>query len=185
MAPRPRLRPQTAGIIIAILAVVVLAVDQFTKYLALTGLPLEQLVPVWGDVLGLYLIRNSGAAFSFGSGVTWIFTLALAAVVVVIVVLAVRIRSRAWAIVLGLLLGGVLGNLGDRLFRDPGFGVGHVVDFISTPWMWFWTTPAIYNVADMFIVTSMIAVAVLVVSGLRLDGTRERGRRDADDVRED
>lgn len=174
MAPRPALRPATAGTVTAILAVGVLAVDQFTKYLALTRLPAEQLVPVWGDAFGLFLIRNSGAAFSFGSGVTWIFTLALAAVAVVIVVLTTRVRSRAWAVVFGLLLGGVLGNLGDRLFRDPGFGVGHVVDFISTPWMWFWTTPAIYNVADVFIVTMMIAVAVLVVAGLRLDGTRER-----------
>jgi signal peptidase II len=63
----------------------------------------------------------------------------------------------------------VLGNLTDRLLREPGFAVGHVVDFISTPWM----MPAIYNVADIFIVTMMIGVAVLVLIGLRLDGTRE------------
>src|SRR6185437_11869904 len=108
--------------------------------------------------------------FSLGSGVTWIFTIALTVVAAAIIVLALRIRSRAWAIVLGLLLGGVLGNLSDRLFREPGFGVGHVVDFISTPWM----MPAIYNVADMFIVTMMIGVAILIVIGLRLDGTRDR-----------
>ncbi|MGO3033496.1 MAG: signal peptidase II, partial [Microbacterium gubbeenense] len=53
-----------------------------------------------------------------------------------------------------------------------GFGVGHVVDFILTPWMWFWTNPAIYNVADMFIVCGMIAVAVLVLIGINFDGTR-------------
>jgi signal peptidase II len=83
--------------------------------------------------------------------------------------------------VLGLLLGGVLGNLTDRLFREPGFAVGHVVDFILTPWMWFWTTPAIYNVADIFVVTMMISVAVLTLVGLRFDGTRERsGDRDAE-----
>ncbi len=181
MAPRSALRPATAGILIAFLAVTVLAVDQLTKYLALAFLPLERLVPVWGDTFSLYLVRNSGAAFSFGSGFTWIFTIALAVVAVVIVVLALRIRSRAWAIILGLLLGGVLGNLSDRLFRDPGFGVGHVVDFISTPWMWFWTTPAIYNVADMFIVTMMIGVAVLVVTGLRFDWTRERKDQAAQD----
>lgn len=180
MSARPTLRPATAGILIAILAVMVLAVDQFTKYLAITFLPPETLVPVLGDFFGLYLIRNSGAAFSFGAGFTWIFTIALAAVAVVIVVTAMRVRSRAWAIVLGLLLGGVLGNLTDRLFREPGFGVGHVVDFVSTPWMWFWTTPAIYNVADCFIVTMMISIAVLVLVGRRLDGTREkRGEADA------
>lgn len=155
----------------------VLAADQFTKYLAIQNLPPEKTVPVLGDLLQFYLVRNPGAAFSLGTGVTWVFTLALAVVAVAIVWLGItRVRSRAWAIVLGLLLGGVLGNLADRLLREPGFAVGHVVDFVSTPWM----MPAIYNVADSFIVTMMIAVAILVVSGLRLDGTRERRARAAD-----
>jgi len=153
----------------------VLAADQFAKLSAIENLPSERVVPVLGDFLQFYLIRNPGAAFSLGEGVTWIFTIALALVAAVIVFLAVtRVRSRLWAVVLGLLLGGVLGNLSDRLFREPGFPVGHVVDFISTPWM----MPAIYNVADMFIVTMMISVALLVLLGLRLDGTREpRGSR--------
>jgi signal peptidase II len=164
----------TAGTLSAILAAAVLAVDQLTKLLAIQNLPLQESVPVLGDFLQLYLVRNPGAAFSLGEGVTWIFTIVLAVVAVVIGVLVVRsVRSRVWATVLGLLLGGVLGNLTDRLLRDPGFGVGHVVDFILTPWMWFWTTPAIYNVADMFIVTMMIAVALLVLLGIRFDGTRE------------
>ena len=170
MSVRPPLRSAAAGIIIASLAVLVLAADQFAKYLAIALLPSEQAVPIIGDALVFYLIRNPGAAFSLGEGVTWIFTIALAVVAVVIAVLARRIHSRAWAIILGLLLGGVLGNLADRLFREPGFPVGHVVDFISTPWM----MPAIYNVADIFIVTMMIGVALLVLIGLRFDGTRER-----------
>jgi signal peptidase II len=173
---RTRLRPATASIIIAILAVLVLAVDQFTKHLALENLPYQEPVRVWGEFLQFYLTRNPGAAFSFGEGVTWVFTIILAAAAVFIVVLAItRVRSRRWAIVLGLLLGGILGNLTDRLIRDPGFLVGHVVDFINTPWMWLGMNPAIYNVADMFIVTMMIGVALLVFIGLRLDGTRERG----------
>ena len=177
MTHRPPLRRAAAGTIIAVLAILVLAADQFAKYLAIQNLPPEEPVHVLGDFLIFYLIRNSGAAFSLGEGVTWVFTLALAVVAVVIVwLLLTRIRSRAWAIVLGLLLGGVLGNLTDRLFREPGFGVGHVVDFINTRWM----MPAIYNVADMFIVTMMIAVAILVVSGLRFDGTRERRGGDQD-----
>lgn len=176
MKVRTPLRSATAGILIAILAVVVLAVDQFTKYLALQNLPYQQPVEVWGDFLQFYLTRNPGAAFSFGEGVTWVFTLILAAAAVFIVVLAItRVRSRRWAIVLGLLLGGILGNLTDRVLREPGFLIGHVVDFINTPWMWLGMNPAIYNVADMFIVTMMIAVALLVLVGLRLDGTRERG----------
>ncbi|MCZ4066843.1 signal peptidase II [Microbacterium sp. H37-C3] len=157
------------------LAAVVLAADQFTKYLALENLPYQREVPVLGEFFQLYLTKNPGAAFSLGTGVTWLFTLALAAVAVVVIVLTVRsVRTRSWAIVLGLLLGGVLGNLTDRLLREPGFLVGHVVDFIHTPWMWLWFPSAIYNVADMFIVTMMISVAVLVVIGIRFDGSRER-----------
>ena len=180
MTSRAPLRASAAGILIAILAVVVLAADQFTKYLALEHLPEREAVPVWGDVLQLYLTFNPGAAFSLGEGVTWVFTLVLAAAAVAIVVLAVtRVRTRSWAIVLGLLLGGILGNLTDRLLRDPGFLVGHVVDFIHTPWLWLGFPAAIYNVADMFIVTMMICVAVLVFRGIRFDGSREHARADA------
>ncbi len=173
-----QLRPPAAGALIAILAVVVLAADQFTKFLALQNLPYREAVPIWGDFLQFYLTRNPGAAFSLGEGVTWVFTIVLAGAALLVIGLAVtRVRSRAWTVILGLLLGGVLGNLTDRLIRDPGFGVGHVVDFIYTPWM----MPAIYNVADMFIVTMMIAVAFLVLRGIHMDGSRERrGAQDED-----
>jgi len=168
-------RTAAAGAIIAILAVVVLAADQFTKYLALENLPYQETVPVVGEFLQLYLTRNPGAAFSLGEGVTWVFSLVMAVAAVVIVILSVtRVRSRAWAVILGLLLGGILGNLTDRLLREPGFLVGHVIDFIHTPWMWLGFPSAIYNIADMFIVTMMISVAVLVLLGVRFDGTREK-----------
>ena len=147
-----------------------LAAEQFVKYLTVENLPLQEPVPVLGEFLQLYYVRNPGAAFSLGSDVTWIFTIALAVVAAVIIWKALGLRSRLWAVVLGCLLGGVLGNLTDRLFRDPGFPMGHVVDMISMPWM----MPAIFNVADIFIVTGMISVALLVVFGLRFDGTRER-----------
>ncbi len=177
MTPRTPLSGPAAGILAAILAATVLAADQFTKHLALENLPYQREVPVLGEAFQLYLTKNPGAAFSLGTGVTWVFTLALAAVAVtVVVVLIRRVRSRLWAVVLGLLLGGVLGNLTDRLFREPGFLVGHVIDFIHTPWLWLWFPSAIYNVADIFIVTTMISVALLVVLGLGLDGTRERRR---------
>ena len=140
------------------------------KYLTIENLPYQEPVPVLGEFLQLYYVRNPGAAFSLGSEVTWIFTIALAVVACVIVWKAFGLKSRLWAVVLGCLLGGVLGNLSDRLFREPGFPVGHVVDMISMPWM----MPAIFNVADIFIVTGMISVALLVVFGLRFDGTRER-----------
>lgn len=147
-----------------------LAADQFVKHLTVENLPLQEPVPVLGEFLQLYFVRNPGAAFSLGSDVTWIFTIALAVVAAVIVWKAFGLRSRLWAVVLGCLLGGVLGNLTDRLLREPGFPMGHVVDMISMPWM----MPAIFNVADIFIVTGMISVALLVVVGLRFDGTRER-----------
>ncbi len=173
-----RLRAAAAGTIIAILALLVLAADQFAKHLAIENLPYQEAVHVIGDFLIFYLTRNPGAAFSLGTGVTWIFTIILAAVAIFIIYLGfTRVRSRRWAVVLGLLLGGVLGNLTDRLVRAPGFGSGHVVDFINTPWM----MPAIYNVADMFIVTMMILVAVLIVAGVRLDGTRERRAATSED----
>ena len=169
--PRNILNRSAAIAIIASLAVVALAADQVSKYFALQNLTPGETVPILGDFLVFVLVFNPGAAFSLGEGVTWVFTIALAAVAIAIVWLMItRVRSRVWAIVLGLLLGGVLGNLTDRLFRDPGFPVGHVVDFISTPWM----MPAIYNVADMFIVCDMIAIALLVLLGLHMDGTRER-----------
>lgn len=154
----------------------VLAADQFVKQLTIENLPLHEVVPVLGEFLQLYYIRNSGAAFSLGSDVTWIFTIALTVVAAFIVWKAFNLRSRLWAIVLGCLLGGVLGNLTDRLFREPAFGSGHVVDMISMPWM----MPAIFNVADIFIVCGMISVALLVVLGLRFDGTREKDQIDDD-----
>ena len=180
MTGRPPLHKAAAGTIIATLAVLVLAADQFTKHLALENLPYEQPVPVLGDFLIFYLVRNPGAAFSLGEEVTWIFTIALTAVAVAIVwIAATRVQSRLWAVGLGLLLGGVLGNLTDRVLREPGFPVGHVIDFINTPWM----MPAIYNVADIFIVSMMIGVALLVLVGLRFDGTREvRKDAEADEV---
>ncbi|MCG7417546.1 MULTISPECIES: signal peptidase II [Microbacterium] len=183
MRSRSPLRSAAAGALIAILAATVLAADQLAKMVAIDNLPPERVVPVIGEALQFYLVRNPGAAFSLGESVTWIFTIALAVVAGIIVYLAVaRVRSRLWAVVLGLLLGGVLGNLTDRLFRAPGFPVGHVVDFISTPWM----MPAIYNVADIFIVSMMISVALLVLFGLRLDGTREtRASRSSDAAPDD
>ena len=182
MTGRAPLHKAAAGTIIAILAVAVLAADQLSKHFALENLPLQRNVAILGDFLGFYLVKNPGAAFSFGSGATWIFTIALSVVAVVIVWLAAtRVQSRVWAVVLGLLLGGVLGNLTDRLLREPGFAVGHVIDFINTPWMWFWTSPAIYNVADIFIVSDMILVALLVLIGVHMDGTREPRRNRGED----
>ena len=92
-------------------------------------------------------------------------------------------RSFRWALMLGMLLGGTLGNLTDRLFREPGFGVGHVIDFIYLPWI----LPAIFNIADTFIVTSMGLLILLTLLGVGLDGRRtpRKGSDSEDDDRQD
>jgi signal peptidase II len=153
---------------LAFAAVVVVALDQGVKALVVANLPYGTVVPVLGNALQLLYVRNPGAAFSFAVNMTWVFSIVSTAVVVAIIVFARRIRSMWWALVLGMLLGGALGNLLDRLFREPGFGRGHVVDFISTPWM----MPAIYNIADSFICVSMVIFVLLVVFGVNLDGSR-------------
>ena len=165
-----------ALVVVAVIAVTALALDQFTKYLVVSNLPLGEQVKVLGDLLILQFVKNPGAAFSLAAGSTWIFSILATAVTVAIIVFARRIRSIGWAVVFGLLLGGVLGNLTDRLFREPSFGLGHVIDFISTPWM----IPAIYNIADICIVVSMGLFIILTIRGINLDGTRTVSSKDAD-----
>ena len=142
-----------------------LAADQFVKHLTIENLPLHEAVPVLGEFLQLYYIRNAGAAFSLGSDVTWIFTIALTVVAVVIVWKATGLRSRLWAVVLGCLLGGVLGNLTDRIFRAPGVFEGAVVDFIAPKHF------AVFNLADSAIVCGGILIVLLSFKGLDPDGT--------------
>ena len=157
-----------ALLVLALVAVGGYALDQISKALVVSSMTEGETARVLGDVLQLHFIRNPGAAFSFATGLTWVFSLIAAGVVVFVVWFAPRIRSSLWAIVFGLLLGGVLGNLTDRLFREPSFGLGHVVDFIYTPWM----MPAIYNIADSCIVVSMVLFLYLTLRGIGLDGRR-------------
>ncbi|MGW9167099.1 signal peptidase II [Agromyces sp. NPDC055658] len=159
----------TALLVLAGAALAAYGVDQLSKFLVVSNLTEGEVVPVLGSVLQWQFVRNPGAAFSLASGMTWIFTILAATVITFIIWFSRRIRSVAWALVFGLLLGGVLGNLTDRLFREPSFGLGHVIDFISTPWL----LPAIYNVADMAIVSSMVLFMILTIRGVGLDGTRE------------
>ncbi|MGV1035199.1 MAG: signal peptidase II [Microbacteriaceae bacterium] len=152
---------------LAAIAVAVFLVDQLAKWLVVSHLTEGVVVPVIGNFLQLEFVRNPGAAFSLASGMTWILTALAAGVVVAIIWAAPRIQSVAWAVMFGLLLGGVLGNLTDRLLREPGFGRGYVIDFISMPWM----LPAIWNVADMSILAAMGTFLVLTLRGVKLDGT--------------
>ncbi len=119
-----------------------------------------------GPLLTLEVSRNSGAAFSFAQGATVVFTLVAAAVVVVIIRTASRLRSGAWALTLGLLLGGAVGNLLDRLLRAPGPGRGAVVDFIHVPHF------AVFNAADSAITVGAVLSVLLSLRGPEVDGTR-------------
>lgn len=144
------------------------AVDQVTKAIVVSVMTEGEPVHIWGNVIIFDFVRNPGAAFSFASGATWIFSVLAVAVTLVIVWLARRLRSVGWAVAFGLLLGGTLGNLSDRLFREPGFGVGWVIDFINLPWL----MPAIFNVADIGITFSVVVLVILVFTGRNVDGTR-------------
>lgn len=153
---------------LGLVALAVFAIDQIAKHLVTTTLTLGEDVHVLGDVLILHYVKNPGAAFSLASGSTWIFSIIAACVVVAVIWFSRRIRSAAWALFFGLLLGGTLGNLFDRLFREPSFGLGHVIDFLYTPWL----LPAIYNIADIAICSAMAIFVILSLRGVNLDGTR-------------
>lgn len=170
------MRPRIGALVLVLgLAAGIIAIDQFAKWLVVTNLQEGVTVPVLGDLLLFHFVRNPGAAFSLGIGATWIFAAIAIAVAVVIVIFARRIRSLAWATVLGMLLGGTIGNLVDRLFREPGFGQGHVIDFIQ-----IWGFPAIFNVADIAITFSVAFLVILTLIGLGIDGTRHRKNKDGD-----
>lgn len=109
----------------------VVLVDQGTKALALNSLSAESRIPLLGDLLGLQLAFNPGAVLSFGAGVTGVITTLGVAATVLLVVAAARSRNTCSAVGLGFILGGAIGNLIDRLFAAPAFGVGHVTDFLA------------------------------------------------------
>jgi signal peptidase II len=161
---KSRLVPLTFGI-----AAGTLAADQLTKIWALHALADGHRVDLLGPYLGLRLLRNPGAALGLGYGYTWVLTILVAAVTVVLIRVIRRIGSLGWAWALGLLLGGAIGNLLDRLFRAPGFAHGHVIDFIAY-WNWF-----IGNVADIAIVVAAGLIILLSLRGIGLDGSRSVG----------
>lgn len=152
------------------MAVVIVVVDQLSKQWALFALSDGQHTALLGRALGLVLVRNPGAAFSFATGQTWIFALIASLVVVIIVRVSRNLASRSWAVALGLVLGGAVGNLIDRLLREPGFLRGHVIDFIDYGGYF------VGNVADIAIVLAAAGIIVLSLGGWEIDGTRAGSR---------
>jgi signal peptidase II len=147
--------------------VVVVALDVLTKHLVVEHLEHREPIRLLGGALLLAVSRNSGAAFSFAQGATVLFTAVAVTVIVVIVRTARRLGSIAWAVSLGLLLGGATGNLLDRVFRAPGPGRGAVVDFID-----FRVWP-VFNLADSAIVCGGLLAVILSMRGIELDGSHK------------
>ncbi|MEY4151949.1 MAG: hypothetical protein RL470_8 [Actinomycetota bacterium] len=130
--------------------------DFATKVWALTSLSSEPR-KIIGNFLQFTLVHNSGAAFNFATGFSIAFSLLALAVVIAAIYFAPKITSRGWQISIGLLLGGVLGNLTDRIFREPSFLNGHVIDWIQIP---HWP---VFNIAD-----SAICIAAVISFALSL-----------------
>ncbi|MER6561405.1 signal peptidase II [Streptomyces sp. NPDC001027] len=144
------------------------ALDLVSKMIVVAKLEHHAPIDIVGDWLRFEAIRNAGAAFGFGEAFTVIFTVIATAVIVVIARLARKLYSLPWAIALGLLLGGALGNLTDRIFRAPGVFEGAVVDFIAPKHF------AVFNLADSAIVCGGILIVLLSFKGLDPDGTVHR-----------
>ncbi|SHL83733.1 signal peptidase II [Actinacidiphila paucisporea] len=142
--------------------------DLLSKIWVVTSLENHAPVSVFGHYLRLDAIRNAGAAFGLGQGMTIVFTLIAAGVIVVIARLSRRLYSVPWAIALGLLLGGAFGNLTDRVFRAPGGFQGRVVDFIAPAHF------AVFNLADSAITCGGVLIVLLSFRGIDPDGTRHR-----------
>jgi signal peptidase II len=156
-----------------VVAVAVWGIDLKTKMLAVTHLEWHQPLRILGGLVYLQVVRNPGAAFGMVTGMTWLLTLIAVAVVVAIVRVSQRLHSRGWAVALGLVLGGALGNLTDRLFRYPGVFRGWVVDMISVfaPNGQVWP---VFNAADSAICTGGALLVLLALAGIELDGSRVR-----------
>jgi signal peptidase II len=169
-APVTRSRGPVLALLAAI-AIVAVVVDQAIKQLSVANLDPHEPVRIFGGLIYLSLTHNSGAAFSFGRNYTFIFPLITIVVIGAIGWMALTLRSRPWAVSLGLALGGAIGNLGDRLFRPPGFLHGQVVDMISV------FAPdgqvfAIFNVADSCLTAGVILAVLLELTGRKRDGGR-------------
>lgn len=163
------------GLALALAAAWIL-LDQVTKIWAERALTLGEPVQVIGDLLRFHLIYNSGAAFSLGTGSTGVLTAFSTIISIVIVWQILKVRSLPWAIAFGLLLGGAIGNLIDRYFRDPAPGLGHVVDFLRLP------NFPIFNIADIGVTAAACLIVLLALRGLHPDGTRERDKAEQEET---
>ena len=135
-------------------------VDLATKIWAVENLSYRSNIKVIGDFFQLTYVRNPGAAFSFAAGATIFLSIFGLSVMIAILYYSPQITSRGWAVVLGLVLGGILGNMVDRIFREPGVLRGHVIDWMQLP---HWP---VFNIADSAIVVAAFISMVLTVRNI-------------------
>jgi signal peptidase II len=164
--PVPARRRVDARLVLAGVAVLAYVLDLGSKQWALSALA-DGDIPVLGDWFTLHLTFNPGAAFSTGTDFTIVFTALAMVAVVVVLLLSRRVASTGWALALGILLGGVAGNLTDRIVRPPEPFHGHVVDFLMLP-NW-----PVFNIADICINVAAGLIILQTFRGISLDGTRE------------
>lgn len=141
--------------------------DLATKAWAVSQLANREPVKILGSFFQLTFIRNSGAAFSFASNATLFLSLFGIIVALGVIYFAPKITSKGWSVVLGLVLGGVLGNLMDRIFREPSFLRGHVIDWMQLP-NW-----PIFNIADSAIVVAAGLAMILTARNISPISTKE------------
>lgn len=156
--------------IVVLLAVAALAyvLDLVSKMIVVAKLEHREPIELIGHYLQLDAVRNAGAAFGIGEAFTAVFGLIAMTVIVVIARIARKLYSLPWAIALGMLLGGALGNLTDRIFRSPGVFQGEVVDFIAPAHF------AVFNLADSSIVCGGFLIVLLSFRGSAPDGSVQR-----------
>ncbi|TDP97197.1 signal peptidase II [Labedaea rhizosphaerae] len=157
-------------------AAFVLVLDIVSKLVVVAQLQGEEPKPILGGLVYLQLLRNSGAAFGIATGMTWILSLIVIAVIVAIIWIVPRLRSIGWAIGLGFVLAGALGNLSDRIFRAPGPLRGHVVDWISV-FKPNGAAFAVFNLADSGICVGGALIVLMALLGKEYDG--RTGKQDS------
>ena len=171
VAEAPQAPPARRVGLLAVMAVVVLVLDVVSKVVAVATLEHREPIKLLGGALYLPLIRNPGAAWGMAEGWTWILALIAFSVVGFIIWIARKLRSVGWAIGLGLVLGGALGNLADRMFRAPGPLRGPVVDFISVFDPYGRVFP-VFNLADSAISVGGAIIVLMAFLQREYDGTR-------------
>lgn len=144
-----------------------LSLDQVLKNYLIENLTIGKPIDFIGSLVRLNLVFNDSAAFSIGFGATWIFTIISTIAALALIWFSFKIETVGWAVMGGVLLGGVTGNLIDRLFREPGFAIGHVVDYIQIPFNF-----PIFNIADIAIFTICSLSVIRVMRGEQIGRRR-------------